>query len=367
MSACIECSSVRGIRDAAGRVPVPQTAYESAWGRAVASGTLQRAIDTLQERRALPLDQKIEASLARIRDWHEAWDGAVSVSYSGGKDSSVLLWLVRQAYPEAPAVFCHTGLEYPEVVQTVLATPNCTIIRPKMRFREVICRYGWPIASKKLARGISVLRHPTGRNQNIYRLYDQGINRFGQPVNGRKVSDCWRFLVDAPFEVSDHCCEVMKKEPMRRYRRETGRVPFVGILATDSKERELTYLRRGSCNSYDAREPKSTPLAFWTEQDVLECIRRYNIPLAAVYGDIEERDGCLATTGLRRTGCVFCAFGIHMDLRDGDKTRFEALKQTHPRLWNYVMHRLGLSDVLRYCREHTSMPSLARRIRWGEE
>lgn len=222
MSACIECSSVRGIRDAAGRVPVPQTAYESAWGRAVASGTLQRAIDTLQERRALPLDQKIEASLARIRDWHEAWDGAVSVSYSGGKDSSVLLWLVRQAYPEAPAVFCHTGLEYPEVVQTVLATPNCTIIRPKMRFREVICRYGWPIASKKLARGISVLRHPTGRNQNIYRLYDQGINRFGQPVNGRKVSDCWRFLVDAPFEVSDHCCEVMKKEPMRRYRRETG-------------------------------------------------------------------------------------------------------------------------------------------------
>lgn len=56
-----------------------------------------------------------------------------------------------------------------------------------------------------------------------------------------------------------------------------------------------------------------------------------------------------------------------MDYKDGDKTRFEQLKETHPKLWNYVMHTLGLRDVLFYCRENTSMPSLARRIRWGEE
>lgn len=355
------------VLDAAGRLPVPQNLQEKEWAKTVRSGALRRAMETLHQRRALPLDEKIALSHARIRDWYEAWDGAVSISYSGGKDSSVLTWLVRQLYPEVPAVYCHTGLEYPEVVKLVQSTSNCTIIRPKMKFSDVIRRYGWPIASKKLARGIAILRHPTDRNQNIYRLYDQGINRFGQPVNGRRVSDCWRFLVDAPFEVSDHCCEVMKKEPMRRYRRETGRVPFVGILATDSKERELTYLRHGTCNIYDAKEPKSTPMAFWTEQDVLECIRRHNIPLAPVYGRIEERDGSLVTTGVRRTGCVFCAFGIHMDLRDGDRTRFEVLKQTHPQLWNYVMHRLGLAEVLRYCREHTSMPSLAKRIRWGED
>lgn len=355
------------VLDAAGRPAVPPTLREEAWARKVRSGTLQRAMETLNHRRALPLEEKIELSLARVRDWYEAWDGAVSVSYSGGKDSSVLLWLVRQLYPEVPAVFCHTGLEYPEVIRTVQATPHCTIIRPKMRFAEVIRRYGWPIASKKLARGIAILRHPTSRNQNVYRLYDQGINRFGRPVNGRRVSDCWRFLVNAPFEVSDHCCEVMKKEPMRRYRRETGRVPFVGILASDSKDRELSYLRTGTCNAYDAKEPKSLPLAFWTEQDVLTCIRQYNIPLAAVYGRIEERDGSLVTTGIRRTGCVFCAFGIHMDIRDGDRTRFEVLKETHPQLWDYVMRRLGLADVLRYCRDHTSMPSLARRIRWGED
>lgn len=249
----------------------------------------------------------------------------------------------------------------------VLNTSNHVILRPKMTFGNIITRYGWPIASKKIARGIEVLRNPTEKNQNIWRLYDQGINRFGQPVNGRKVSACWRFLVNAPFKVSDKCCEVMKKEPMRRYRRETGQAPFVGLLASDSKEREISYLKSG-CNAYDNKEPKSTPLAFWTEQDVLECIRRYNIPLASVYGDIvADADGRLCTTGLRRTGCIFCAFGIHMDVRDGHLTRFEQLKTSHPRLWKYVIDRLGLGDVLRYCRDNTSMPSLAKRIRWGEE
>lgn len=353
--------------DAGGRIPQPKNAREMAWATIVNSGALKQSMDKLYERRKLSLDKKIALSIERIREWYEAWDGSVSVSYSGGKDSSVLLWLVRSVFPEVPAVFCHTGLEYPEVVEQVLSTPNTIIIRPKLHFQEVINRYGWPIASKKLARGINILRHPTDKNQNIYRLYDQGINRFGQQVNGRRVSNCWRFLVKAPFDVSDHCCEVMKKEPMRRYRRETGRMPFVGILATDSKERELTYLRTGSCNAFDAKEPKSIPLAFWTEQDILECIRINHIPLAPVYGEIVERNGQLFTTGLSRTGCIFCAFGLHMDLRDGPETRFEILKRTHPKLWNYVMKKLGLEDVLRYCRDNTCMPSLARRLRWGEE
>lgn len=347
-------------------VPKPQTDKERQWSLTVRSGGLKPLVTKLKERRSLPLEQKIELSFLRIRDWYEAWDGKVAVSYSGGKDSSVLLWLVRQLYPDVPAVFSHTGLEYPEVVRMVMNTSNHVILRPKMRFSEVIRRYGWPVASKKIARGILTLRNPTDKNKNVYRLYDEGINRFGRPVNGRRVSNCWRFLCNAPFQVSDHCCEVMKKEPSRRYCRSTGRMPFVGTLACDSKEREITYLKSG-CNAYDSKSPKSAPLSFWTEQDVLECIRRHNIPLASVYGDIVEHEGHLVTTGVRRTGCVFCAFGLHMDLRDGDKTRFEHLKQTHPKLWEYVMHKLGLEEVLRYCRDTTPMPSLARRIRWGEE
>lgn len=63
----------------------------------------------LRQMQSLPLELKIIKSTQRIREWYEYWDGQVYVSFSGGKDSTVLLHLVRQQYPEVPAVFVDTG------------------------------------------------------------------------------------------------------------------------------------------------------------------------------------------------------------------------------------------------------------------
>ena len=84
------------------------------------------------------------------------------------------------------------------------------------------------------------------------------------------------------------------------------------------------------------KSPKSNPMAFWTEQDVLEYIRRYNLSIAPVYGDIVTDDnGCkLCTTGCDRTGCIFCGFGAHSP---GDD-RFIRLKETHPRQYDYCIN-----------------------------
>jgi len=351
------------ILDAAGNVPAPVTDCERKWAESVDSGKVMAAYVELQRRQALPLSEKIDMSLARIRDWYEAWDGKVSVSFSGGKDSSVLLWLVRQLYPEVPAVFCNTGLEYPEVARLVKATPNHEVLRPAMPFWRVIQVHGWPMASKKIARGIHIHRHPTEKNANIRRLYDEGINRHGRPVHGYKLAKCWRFLIDAPFNCSDACCDVMKKKPAKKYEKETGRKPFVGTLAADSKQRQKLYIQTG-CNAYDLKHPKSAPLSFWTEQDVLRCIQENNIPIPSVYGRIEEgENGKLITTGVRRTGCVFCCFGLHMDHLDGPENRFQLLARTHPRLYSYCMDRLGLRSVLEHCREHAPA-NLARWFVW---
>lgn len=112
----------------------------------------KHTLQDLQELQALPLQLKIRLTKQRIREWvnHYGEDG-VYVSFSGGKDSTVLLNLVREDYPDVPAIFCNTGLEYPEIVQFVKSFENVEIIRPKKNFRQVIQDYGYPFISKEVS------------------------------------------------------------------------------------------------------------------------------------------------------------------------------------------------------------------------
>jgi len=90
----------------------------------------------------LPLHYKVAIALSKIREWYELHNGMVYVAFSGGKDSTVLLHLVRSLYPEVPAVFSDTGLEFPELRSFVRDTPNVVLVKPKLSFREVIEQYG---------------------------------------------------------------------------------------------------------------------------------------------------------------------------------------------------------------------------------
>lgn len=109
-------------------------------------------IELLKDLQAMPLDMKVAHTKARIREWVSEYgiDG-VFVSFSGGKDSTVLLHIARQMYPDIKAVFVDTGLEYPEIRKFVKTFDNVEILRPKMRFEEVIKKYGYPIISKEIA------------------------------------------------------------------------------------------------------------------------------------------------------------------------------------------------------------------------
>ena len=156
------------------------------------------SMDVLIERQAWPLERKIEESLARIAEWYQAWDGKVYIAYSGGKDSEVLTYLVRSLYPDVPAVFTNTGLEYPEIIRHVRSMPNLVVLRPKMRFKEVIERYGYPAISKKVARVLYKLNRPqTAANATSRRLYLEGINSSGKPNPYWKLPDKWHYLIES--------------------------------------------------------------------------------------------------------------------------------------------------------------------------
>lgn len=112
----------------------------------------------LKELQALLLDRKIAITQARIIEWYNAYEGNVYVSLSGGKDSTVLLHLVRQLFPDVPAVFSNTGLEYPEIQKFAKSFDNVTTVTPKMNFVNVIRTYGYPIISKEVANAIYYAR-----------------------------------------------------------------------------------------------------------------------------------------------------------------------------------------------------------------
>lgn len=117
----------------------------------------------LKELQALPLDRKITITQARIIEWFNFWEGDVYVSFSGGKDSTVLLDLVTKTIKaidptfEVPVVFSNTGLEYPEI-QRFARSKDATFVTPKMNFVEVIKTYGYPLISKEVSSAIYYAR-----------------------------------------------------------------------------------------------------------------------------------------------------------------------------------------------------------------
>ena len=113
-------------------------------------------IKELQQMQSLPLEIKIMKTQARIREWVQHFGlEDVYVSFSGGKDSTVLLDIARKVYPKIEAVFIDTGLEYPEIREFVKTFDNVVWLHPKMNFYQVIKKYGYPLISKEVSECIA--------------------------------------------------------------------------------------------------------------------------------------------------------------------------------------------------------------------
>ena len=371
----------------------------------------------------------------------EFGESGVYVSFSGGKDSAVLSHLVDRTIPgnEIPRLFVNTGLEYPEIVAFVKKEPRLVMIRPEMNFKKVIETFGYPFISKEVSdcvytarlylnnlagqngrnkwhqqcldrvrgQGLYAKREKTGKIENdkefaeeLQRRMDEkegGANfrlarMFGILTDGGKIQPAntidktnksmfsqerWNFFLDedAPW-ISGKCCTIMKKKPAHSYAHKTGRVAITGEMAAESKLRAQKWLQHG-CNAFDTKEPKSTPMAFWTDQDVLRYIKQNNLEICSVYGDIvedDEKGKCasgqlellsdgtivqsecqLKTTGCKRTGCMFCGYGCHLE-KPG-KGRFERMKETHPKIYDWIMRPkeqggLNYKRVIDWINEH---------------
>ena len=308
------------------------------------------------------LGAKVGRSIGNIAEWFSYWNHQVYVSFSGGKDSTVLadmcaIWCKIIKKP-LYLVFVNTGLEYPEIQKFVKEYAQylrdkydievvLEILRPKMRFDEVIKKYGYPIISKEVSQNVYEGRGKP--NTRAYKKFDAD-SEVSKRCNGQFSLAKWKPLLDSNIPISHMCCHIMKKAPVKQYEKLTGRKPLIATLAEESRLRTTQWLKQG-CNAFDNVRPLSAPMSFWTEQDVLQYIKSKHLPIASVYGEIvyaEDPDQIriddyvsieigseeLTTTRCKRTGCIFCAFGCHLEK---EPSRFQTLKETHPRQYEYCI------------------------------
>ena len=175
--------------------------------------------ERLKELQALPLERKIGFTVARIVEWHKHYGGNVYVSFSGGKDSTVLLHIARGIFPDMKAMFLDTGLEYPEIREFVKTYDNVDWVRPKMTFKQVIEKYGYPVIGKEIAQAVHEVRARFPCRLEQFGLVESS-GKYGDRYDLRK----WAWLRHAPFKIDDRCCDVMKKNPANLYHKNGGGV-----------------------------------------------------------------------------------------------------------------------------------------------
>ena len=276
----------------------------------------------LQQMQSLPMEVKVMKTKARIREFYNHYEGDVYIAFSGGKDSTVLLDIARQEYPDIKACFINTGLEFPEIVEFVKTIKNVDIVKPEKSFRQVLDQYGYPVISKDVSQKLYYAKQ--GKQ---YALKHFDGSQKGSKFNCTKYA----YMLDAPFKIHNKCCDELKKKPAHKYDKKNKVKPIIGTMAEDSLLRQQRYLEVG-CNNFNNN--KSTPMAFWLESDVWEYIQKYNIPYSKIYD-----------MGYKRTGCVFCMFGVHLEKYPN---RFQLLQKTHPKLWEYCIDNLGCGEVMDY-------------------
>ena len=294
----------------------------------------KHTMSDLYQMQSMSLNDKIRMTKYRIKEWVNTYgEDGVYLSFSGGKDSTVLGHIIREVcrYKNIPFVFVDVPTQYPELKQFAQTFDNLVILKPKISFAEVCEKYGFPMFSKEISecvadsrKYVKILNERTNERTNelpyAYRMADLlGIERRADkenkaftdlkmgnipseilkaPVRAKQLFGVkcdgfgsmydrskYLFMLNAQFEVSNQCCRVMKKQPMHQYNKDTGRVPITAQMASESKLKAPQWLQNG-CNGFNLKIPTSNPMSFWTEQDVLLYIKENNLPICSVYGEV---------------------------------------------------------------------------------
>lgn len=216
------------------------------------------------------------------------------LSFSGGKDSTVLHHLLDMALPDnkIPRVFIDTGIEYNAIREFVKSINDDRIvfIRPNKNIRQTLEKVGYPFKSKEHARKVHEYQVRYILKPYLER-YVYGEGRFSCPSQLR-----YQFTEDFKINISDNCCRELKKKPVAIYERETGRyIGITGMRASEGGSR----IQLGCITTKGNKVHRFNPLIKVNNKWEQWFINEYNIELCRLY---------YPPYNFERTGCKGCPF-----------------------------------------------------------
>lgn len=315
------------------------------------------------QKQSLPYEAKLAHAEIKAREFYDRMEGGAFCSV-GGLDSITLLTFLRQTVSKDIPGVSVSALEDKSTQAVHKTFDNFISLKPLKTKVQVIREHGFPVISKEKAGKIQLLQNPTEKNATVrhaimtgetgklggfrtsetgsrMRLPQKWLNLFGGPENEKYGT----YYKTAPFKVSPDCCYYMKERPCDLYAKETGRKPYIGLMASEGGQRQKALMKHG-CNYYGKTVTRSCPFAIFSRQDILQLALDLKVPVPAIYGTIErDENGMLYTTRAQRTGCSMCGFGIHIEKRPH---RFDRLREDNPKEWRFWMYTMGWGKVLNY-------------------
>lgn len=309
-------------------------------------------ISSFRVKQQLPYDFKVKYAKIRAREFYDHPDIAGNCYVAvGGLDSITLLEFLRAIGIHVPAV--SVSVLENKSIQAVHQQLGVIPLKPLKSKVEVIREFGWPVLSKEIAGKISHLQNPSEKNATVRHAIITGeTGAYGGYRKGTRMRLSQKWLTKfggyenenegvnyqtPDFLVSDKCCYYLKEKPCSDYAKQTGRFPYMGLMASEGGRRQKALMIHG-CNYISPGTKRSCPFAIFSRQDLLQLALDLSVPVPEIYGEIvRDPDGTLRTTKAQRTGCSMCGFGIHLEKRPH---RFDLLWERNQKEWEMWMHHV---------------------------
>jgi 3'-phosphoadenosine 5'-phosphosulfate sulfotransferase (PAPS reductase)/FAD synthetase len=287
--------------------------------------------NTLQKGIGLSLDDKLGIT-ERIINRALAEDTTWALSYSGGRDSTVLSHIIVERMGlKIPHVMSNTRMEYPETIKQVkdwyerirAHGVECHVCFPDRRPNELWKDIGVPLWSKEIA-------------YKYRKFLKSKSDKISSHVPETLHAD-FRKAKSLGLKITDKCCDELKKKPMKKWNKEYGiGGHFTGVRCAESRARRLAWIQKGAL--YQAVTHGNmwiaNPLAFWTLEDVETWLKEHKLTVLR------------PDTPTGGSGCVTCMFGCQARAADGMKNNMQDLKERNPKMWRAALDEWGYRDVL---------------------